>query len=115
MAIEKVTETFWAKIFIAGPLDVIEQTCREFVLEGLCVTVTPTKFIYTLGEETGAEIGLINYPRSPTNPDDIMEKACRLAHEVMLATHQGSYTVQSATDSYYFDRRAEVVKENSKK
>jgi hypothetical protein len=106
MAVEKIGTTSWAKIFIAGPIDVIEQTCREFCMEGLCVTVTPTKYIYTLGEETGAEIGLINYPRFEAIPDVIFEKACRLAHELMLATHQGSYTVQSSHNgTYYYDRR----------
>ncbi len=29
----------------------------------MCVTVTPTKFIYRKGSEPGAIIGLIQYPR----------------------------------------------------
>jgi hypothetical protein len=97
--------TFWAKIFIAGPIDKIEQSCREYCLEGMCVTVTPTKYIYTMGEETGAEIGLINYPRFPNDPADITRKARELASKIMEDCHQGSYTVMTPDETVFYSRR----------
>ena len=101
-------DTHWARIFIAGPLDIIEQVCREYVFHvGLCVTVTPTKYIYTGGEETGVEIGLINYPRFPSTHDEIKERAISLAHKIMNETHQGSYTVMTSKTTYYYSRRDE--------
>lgn len=63
-----IENTWWVKIYTSGPISRIEQVCREECYEdGLCVTVTPVKFIYTGGEELGAEIGLINYPRFPSS------------------------------------------------
>lgn len=109
MPTEAQCKTYWAKIFIAGPLDQIEQICREFVLkQSLCVTVTPTKYIYVGGEETGVEIGLINYPRFPHEDGyEITDIAKELAHKIMEETHQGSYTVMSPNNTYYYSRRDE--------
>ena len=100
--------TYWAKIFIAGPIDVIKQTCRKFVLTGLCVTVTPTTYIYTGGEEVGVIVELINYPRFPTDLREIIESAIRLGEQIMIDAHQVSYTVQTPYNTYYFSRREEI-------
>ena len=68
----KSCESYWVKIYIAGDIVQIEQICRQYCFHlGFCVTVTPTKFIYTGGEETGAEIGIMNYARFPTTPDEL--------------------------------------------
>ena len=76
----KKVDTYWAKIFIAGPQVIAEQVCRKYCLDiGLCVTIDPTKFIYTGGEELGVVIGLLNYPRFPSESKDIMSKARDLA------------------------------------
>lgn len=85
-----------AKIFMAGCFETIKQACREFVYkEGLCVTVTPTTYIYTAGEEEGVIIGLINYPKFPTDHRDTLEaKAVRLAEFVMRRACQRNCTIQ---------------------
>ena len=55
------------------------EICQEYCDSiGLCVTVTPTYFIYTEGREDGCFIGLINYPRFPSSPEDIYKKAYNL-------------------------------------
>ena len=101
-------DTYWAKVYIAGPLDQIEQICREFVMDvSLCVTVTPTKYIYVGGEEVGVEIGLINYPRFPTEHEKIKRTALDLARKIMLETFQGSYTVMCPDETIYYSRREE--------
>lgn len=46
---------------------------------GLCVTVTPTTFIYKDGREDGAIIGFINYPRFPTTKEELEKTAERIA------------------------------------
>ena len=58
----------------------ILKSIQEYVDRvGLCVSVTPTTFIYTNGCEPGFAIGLINYPRFPAEPSAIREKALELA------------------------------------
>lgn len=106
MTVERTIDTYWAKIFIAGPISEIEQVCREYCTEvGLCVTVTPTKYIYQGGEEVGAEIGLINYPRFPKASEEIKQTAFKLADRILLLTHQGSYTIMTPDDTSYYSRR----------
>ena len=97
--------TYRVIIFISGPLDVIEQTCRSSCLAiGLCVTVTPTRFIYAGGEETGAEIGLLNYPRFPADPAEINYKARHLANLLLLATYQRSVLVVTPTTTEWITK-----------
>lgn len=82
-------ETFWANIYIglragySGKLHhmaKLEKLCQNYVDKvGLAVTVTKTKFIYTKGNEPGAIIGLINYPRFPQPPLLIAAHATALA------------------------------------
>lgn len=105
---QKLEKTFWAKIFISGPLDVIEHVCRrETLFEGLCVTVEPTKFIYTGGEETGAVVGLINYPRFPKNDDLILERATRLAYNLLVDTCQQSVLIMTPQETWWYSIRPE--------
>ena len=58
----------------------VKNICQNFVDKvGLCVTVTPTSFIYKNGSEDGAIVGLINYPRFPKDEIDIKNTAIKLA------------------------------------
>lgn len=112
--IVKQTDTFWCKIYIAGPLGVIEQVCREHCFKiGLCVTVTPTKYIFTRGEETGAEIGLINYPPYPCDFRQIENKALDLAVLIMETAYQGSFTIVTPTKTTFYSRRPQDASENT--
>jgi hypothetical protein len=47
---------------------------------GLCVTFTPTTFIYTKGNEPGFSVGLINYPRFPSTRLDIRQHALAIGY-----------------------------------
>ena len=65
------------------------QICQDYCDEvGLCVTVTPTAYIYTDGNEPGVAIGLINYPRFPARPRKIRRRALELARRLLLAFNQ---------------------------
>lgn len=86
--------TYTATIFVAGDLATARQVCREFCYEvGLCVTVSATLFIYRGGEEDGAQIGLINYPRFPAEREAIRDRAFELAGRLREAMCQHSWLV----------------------
>jgi hypothetical protein len=86
-------QTFTATIYVGAfsrdagiiySLDIIKGLCQEYVNRvGLCVTVTPTDFIYTNGYEPGAVIGLINYPRFPML-SDVIKKHALVLGELLL-------------------------------
>lgn len=97
--------TFTVRIYLSGPLAVAEQVCREYCLIGLCVTVEPTRFIYTGGEETGVVVGLVNYPRFPSTPDAITEKAYVLAEKLVIAMHQHSALVVGPKETLWMTLR----------
>lgn len=90
-----VTEpTFTAEIYIAGNMQDIERRCAEYCMEiGLCVSIEPVKFVYTGGREDGAVIRLVNYPRFPSTPDQIRQKANILAEMLIRACSQWSALV----------------------
>jgi len=69
----KTEETWTATIYVGfhhadgcWGMDDINRLCQAFVNDNPgCVTITPTTFVYVGGQEPGAAIGLINYPRFP--------------------------------------------------
>jgi len=102
-------DSYWVRIYVAGPLNIIEQTCREYVTNaGLCVTVSPTKYIYVGGEENGVIVELINYARFPASADDIWTHAKTLANKIISESHQGSYTLLDDRRSVYHSIREDL-------
>lgn len=102
----KEVETYWVRIYMSGPIDQIKQACREeCYYEGLCVTVKPCSFIYTMGEEEGVEVGLVNYPRFPKEPHEIRKIAVRLAHKMVDASYQGSVMIMTPEKTHWLSRR----------
>jgi hypothetical protein len=94
----KTAQTFTAQIYVGtrehndGTVRDIEMA-REWLHDyvnaaGLCVTLTPTEFIYTgkpletggktNAGEPGFVVGLINYPRFSADPSVIREKALKI-------------------------------------
>ena len=101
-----VVDTFTTKIYLSGSIELIKNACREYCLKvGLCVTVTPTLFIYTGGEEYGVEIGLINYPRFPDTGGNILSKATELAKLCRDAAFQWSYLIITPSSTIYNSNR----------
>lgn len=90
----KTCPTHEARIYVAGDITSITNCCREWCEQGGCVSVTPTTFVFTGGSETGAIVGLINYPRFPHQDTGILwQKALALAADILTASHQRSCTV----------------------
>lgn len=105
MAFEQ-TSTYWARIYIAGPIEQAKQIIRrECMREGLCVTITPTDYMYTGGEEAGYIVELVNYPRFPSTETYIMQRAVDLGALLREETYQHSYMVMTPTDTFWYSNR----------
>jgi hypothetical protein len=102
----KTAETYWVKIYMSGPIDVAKQVCRiECLADGLCVTIGPTLFVYTGGEETGFVVGLINYPRFPASSADVWGRARKLAESLLQATAQFSALIMDPNHTEWITLR----------
>lgn len=97
-------EPYQCKLYVAGNVWHIELICRKYVELGLCVTITPTKYIYTGGAEDGAIIGFINYARLPNTKENIIEIAVELGKQIIEQTGQLSFTVIDNENNCYFSR-----------
>ena len=102
---EKTVDTYWARIYMSGPIDQARQVMREACLVGACVTVEACDFIYTRGEESGFVIGFVNYPRFPSTPDAIFEQACLFANMLLNRLFQGSALVVGPEKTTWISRR----------
>ena len=96
----KVLPTYTIRIYLSGSIEAAKQIIREHVLHHpLCVTVEPTTFIYTGGEEQGYVVGLLNYPRFPTAPNELNVRANILAEMLLERTFQRSALIVTPTDT----------------
>ncbi|MAG24938.1 hypothetical protein CMI47_05100 [Candidatus Pacearchaeota archaeon] len=80
------TISYPVQIWIAGDHAKAIETCRSYCDEmGFCVTVTPTTYVYTGGQEAGVCIGLINYGRFPSEPRSIFNRAREIGDVLLKA------------------------------
>lgn len=102
-------DTYTAQIFVGlrvgysdeiADIEFVRAVCRQYVSEvGLCVTVTPTEFIYTPSDECphygepGAIVGLINYPRFSSSSAVIYDHAHALATRLLKTLRQKRITI----------------------
>jgi hypothetical protein len=101
---KKSVETITAQIYLGlregytdnvHTLDELKDFLQIYVdKEKLCVTVTPTTFVYTNGREEGAIIGLINYPRFPTTRKKIKQIAEDIAKLCKKEYKQNRVSIQ---------------------
>lgn len=106
MATTKTCYSYWVKIYIAGPIEVAKQIIRrEAKSQGMCVTIEPTTYVYTGGEESGYVVGFINYPRFPTDNISIWNKAKSLANILKDETYQNSYTIMDPSVAEFVSDR----------
>lgn len=99
-------QTYWVKIYIAGPIEVAKQFIRKRAKQkGMCVTIEPTTYIYTGGEEAGYVVGLINYPRFPKEITEIWNEAVLLADALRLETGQDSFTIMDPHKTEWYSDR----------
>ncbi len=102
----KTEDTYWVKLYLSGPIEIAKQAIRaECLRKGLCVTIEPTTFIYSGGEEAGYVVGLVNYPRFPSPPDELVDRAEGLAVRLLDTTHQYSALLQTPLFTRWISRR----------
>lgn len=102
----EIVNTWTARIYMSGPIEIAKQIIRQECLrDGLCVTIEPTLFIYTGGEESGFVVGLINYPRFPSCPEEITRRARVLAGLLLDATFQHSALLMTPEISEWITKR----------
>jgi len=78
--------------------------CQEYCdCIGLCVTVTPTYFIYTGGKKDGCFVGLINYPRFPSSSEDILKKTFDLAYILKVKFNQNRVSIICNDKTYMIE------------
>lgn len=95
----KECKSISVNIYMAGRIESAAELCRTYFEErGGCVTITPTRYVYTGGVEIGFIVGFINYPPYPVDDEDaLIRKAKDLADELRQALRQQSYTIQGPT------------------
>jgi hypothetical protein len=112
----EVTQTkvpsFWATIYVGLRVRYTSEqhsfaeagriVSRYCDVVGLGVTMTPTEFVYKNGKEPGIAVGLINYPRFPSSPDDIRRHACNLAKGLRLSLGQARVSVVFPDETIMF-------------
>lgn len=99
----RMLPTYWVKLYLSGPIEVAKQIIRQNARdEGLCVTVDPTTYIYTGGEEQGYVVGFINYPRIPWTEEAVLNRALVVAEKLLNGTYQKSVLVQTPTETFFY-------------
>lgn len=99
-------KTHVIKIYIAGDKNLARQVLQEYVMRGICVSISDEEYIYKMGNESGIVVNLINYPRFPKEEHELLEQALDLANILIEKLFQGSCTVIDYNgDSYFISRR----------
>lgn len=106
----KRARSFPVTIFIAGSyskaIKILQEYCDEI---SFCVTIQQTYYIYKGGKEAGITVGLINYPRFPAEPSDIIDSAKEIAEKLRIGLDQESYSIQTPHDTIWYSYRKEDV------
>jgi len=120
----KIKKTFKADIFLGlregysqntHSIEEVYQLCKDYCDKvGLCVTITPTRFIYSKGAgisdgwEDGSIVGLIAYPRFPQSKYDIVGTAIELAKLFLVQFKQNRISVVT-TDQTILVEKEDVL------
>lgn len=109
----KHSKSFPVSIYIAGSyrvaLKIVQGYCDEV---GYCVTVESNFYVYKGGKEAGVRVGLINYPRFPSDPATIVAKATEIAEKLRAGLKQESYSIETPHDTIWYSYRKEDVSED---
>jgi len=119
----RIKKTFTAKIavgFREGYTDKVHTLEEAYEIAqnycnkiGLCVSVTPTRFIYTQsvatphGFDDGCFVELIAYPRFPSSKYDIIKDALELTKIFIKEFNQMRISI-IATDQTYLIEKSDV-------
>lgn len=105
---QQTAPTYWVRIYLSGPIEQAKQTIRrECLRKGLCVTIEPTTFIYTGGEEQGYVVALVNYPKFPSEPVELVKRARSLMMMLLADTFQHSAMLMTPKTTEWVTLREE--------
>jgi hypothetical protein len=109
----KQARSFPVTIFMGGRYNKATRVLKNYCDEvGYCVTLKPTLYIYSGGEEHGIEVGLINYPRFPSDAATIINKAREIAEKLRVELKQESYSIQTPDDTIWVSyRKGDMINE----
>lgn len=108
----KETESYPVSIFIAGDYESAKKICKQYCDDtGFCVTVTPTEYVHTSGQESGVIVGLINYPRFPGDKETILIRATDIANLLREKLNQESFSIQTPEKTIWHSYRKEDTDE----
>ncbi len=100
--VTKRCDTFQSAIYISANLHTVQEVCAEFCKKNpSCVTVEPVEFIYYGGAQSGYRVKFINYPRFPSEVEQIKQKAESLALNLLIASHQLSCSIVHSDETVY--------------
>ena len=86
-------------------IEEVEALMQIFVDENKdCVTITPTKFIYVGGNEPGAIIGLISYPRFERTEIFLKNRAIEITKVLMSVFKQNRITITTPFESIMIEQ-----------
>lgn len=103
-----VSNAYSITIYIAGDLADARRSLRQQCVEdGLCVTLTPTEFVYTAGLESGVSVGIVNYPRFLKTPDELYTRALSVTERLMFDLCQHSALIDAPDKTTWLTRRPE--------
>ena len=108
-----LVDTYTVRLYMAGDINNAKQLLRAECYppnDGLCVTIEPTTFIYTGGEEAGFVVGFVNYPRFPKNPEAVYERAKAIAERLIPALSQWSALLVATDKTEWLNCRPEEQK-----
>lgn len=102
--------TFTARIYMAGDIEAAKRFMRRECYppnEGLCVTIEPTTFIYSGGEEPGFVVGFANNPRFTTTPAERLDRAKSIAERMLEELCQWSAMLVTPSETTWMSLRPE--------
>ena len=90
--------------------DVYNIVQKHVDVLGECVSITPTKFIYTNGSEDGVVVGFINYPRFPKEKEEILDRAWKLAEKLLISLSQCRVTITTPNKTFMLTNENKIPK-----
>lgn len=115
----KTVPTFTAHIYV-GLKDIdtnvvpdeslLRNVCQKYCDEtGFCVTFTKTEYIYTKGNEPGFIVGIINYPRFPSEVSKVKERALTLSKLLLKEANQYKVSIVFPDETVMIEREDEIL------
>lgn len=102
----KVEKSFPITIHIGGKYSQAQKILQKYCNEvGFCVTMNTVHYIYKDGIEFGIQVGLINYPRFPSDPATLTTKAIEIAELLRVGLNQESFSVETPVETIWYSYR----------